>query len=146
MIWKALGWFGGSLLAWEGTWWLVRRAKRTATYQNAQNRATQLGRPLVVVGAPDAAVTAGYGCGDITVDLQASTCPRSIQADITKPLPFADNSAVVAVFCVLEYVNDLNAAMREILRVAGSADNLFIVSVEPWTLTAYLYPGARRTL
>ena len=27
--------------------------------------------------------------------------------------------------------------------MAGSADNVFIVTVQPWTLTARLYPGAR---
>ena len=27
--------------------------------------------------------------------------------------------------------------------MAGSHENLFIVFVEPWTLTAALYPGAR---
>jgi len=66
-------------------------------------------------------------------------------ADITKgPIPdVADNSAVVFVSCVLEYVTDIKAALREISRIAGSADNVFVVTVQPWTLTARLYPGAR---
>jgi hypothetical protein len=33
----------------------------------------------------------------------------------------------------------------ELRRMAGSPDNLFIVFVEPWSLTASLYPGARWT-
>ena len=69
----------------------------------------------------------------------------TIVADITKgPIPdLADDSAVVFVSCVLEYVTDLDAALREIARIAGSADNVFVVTVQPWTLTARLYPGAR---
>ncbi len=35
------------------------------------------------------------------------------------------------------------AALRELQRIAGSPDNLFLVFVEPWTLTAALYPGAQ---
>jgi SAM-dependent methyltransferase len=112
-------------------------------YAEAAAKARQLGKPLLVIGAPDGGVTAGYGCGDVTIDLQESSCPVSIKADITKTLPFDDNSAVVFVSCVLEYVNDAEAAMRELRRVAGP--NLYMVRVEPWTLTAYLYPGAQRT-
>jgi hypothetical protein len=89
-------------------------------------------------------VTAGYGCGDVSVDLADSSCPIHKRADITKRLPFDDNSAVVFVACVLEYVDDYEAAMRELQRVSGG--QLYIVRVEPWTLTAYLYPGAKRTL
>lgn len=132
------------LALWEGLWWLWRRHKRTVVFAQAQARARALGKPLIVVGAPDGGVTAGYGCGDVTIDIAPSSCPGALQADITKPLPFADDSAVVVVMCVLEYVDDANAALRELQRVAGS--NLFVVRVEPWTLTAYLYPGAKRTL
>lgn len=89
-------------------------------------------------------MTAGYGCGDFTVDLAPSRCPNSIQADITKKLPFNDDSVVVVVMCVLEYVSDANAALRELMRISGG--NLFVVRVEPWTLTSLLYPGAKRTL
>ena len=57
--------------------------------------------------------------------------------DLTK-----GNSAVVFVSCVLDYVADIDAALREISRIASSADNVFVVTVQPWTLTAPL-PGAR---
>jgi hypothetical protein len=42
-------------------------------------------------------------------------------ADITKgPIPdIADNSAIVFVSCVLEYVADIDAALREISSVSG---------------------------
>ena len=55
----------------------------------------------------------------------------------------ADDTTVVFVSCVLEYVSDPEAALREMQRMAGSHENLFIVFVAPWTLTAALYPGAR---
>jgi hypothetical protein len=47
------------------------------------------------------------------------------------------------VSCVLEYVDDVAAAVQEINRIAGSADNVFIVTVHSWSLPAHLYPGAR---
>jgi ubiquinone/menaquinone biosynthesis C-methylase UbiE len=65
-------------------------------------------------------------------------------ADITKQLPFHDNSVVVFVSCVLEYVDDVDAAIKELMRISGG--HLYVVRVEPWTATAYLYPGAKRTL
>lgn len=132
------------LALWEGFWWARRRSRRAEMFAAAQRRARELGRPLVVVGAPDGGVTAGYPCGDYTVDLGPSSCPNAVRADITKRLPFADDSAVVVVMCVLEYVDDAAAALRELRRVAGR--NLFVVRVEPWTLTSVLYPGAKRTL
>jgi SAM-dependent methyltransferase len=130
---------------WEAGWWLRRRVRRQEQYQVALQAARSLNRPLVVIGAPDGGMTSGYGCGDVTVDLQKSSmCPVAIQADVTKTLPFADSSAVVVVMCVLEYVDDANAALAEIYRVSGGY--AYFVGVEPWTLTAYLYPGAKRTL
>lgn len=133
-----------ALALWEAFWWARRRAKRGEMFRLARARADALGRPLVVVGAPEGGVTAGYGCGDITIDLAPSKCPNSIQADITQPLSIADDSVVVVVMCVLEYVSDVNAALAELNRISGG--NLFVVRVEPWTLTSVLYPGAKRTL
>ena len=134
----------GALAAWEVGWWAERRARRARVFAVAQQAARQLGRPLVVIGAPDAGATSGYGCGDYTIDLQPSSCPRSIQADVTKGLPFADDSVVCFASCVLEYVSNHAAAIREISRVSGGW--AYYVGVEPWTVASLLYPGARRTL
>ena len=134
----------------EGTAALIRFRERSAAFQMAAERATALGRRLVVIGDPDAGMHTrlmrAYGCGDVCVDMNGCPgCPVTIVADITKgPIAdIADDSAVVFVSCVLEYVADLNAALREIARIAGSAENVFVVTVQPWTLTARLYPGAR---
>lgn len=132
------------LASWEGSWWLYRRGRRLNLYTMAWLTARQLGRPLVVVGAPDGGVTAGYPCGDVTIDILPSDCPAFLEADVTRPLPFANDSVVVFVSCTLEYVHDYAAAMAELRRIAGRW--LFVVRVEPWTLTAYLYPGTRRQL
>ncbi len=87
-----------------------------------------------------------YDCGDLCIDLHGCPRCRVMQAaDLTAgPVPgIVDDSAVVFVSCVLEYVSDPEAALHELRRMAGSPDNLFLVLVEPWTLTAVLYPGAR---
>ena len=134
----------------EGTAAMIRFRERKAAFQAAVERAAALDRRLIVIGDPDAGMHTrlmrAYGCGDVCVDLNGCPkCPLTVVADITKgPIPdVADNSAVVFVSCVLEYVSDLDAALREIARIAGSADNVFVVTVQPWTLTARLYPGAR---
>jgi hypothetical protein len=134
----------------EGTAALIRFRERRAAFELAVQRAAALDRRLVVIGDPDAGMHTrlmrAYGCGDVCVDMNGCPkCPMTIVADITKgPIPdVLDNSAVVFVSCVLEYVTDVDAALREIARIAGSADNVFVVTVQPWTLTARLYPGAR---
>jgi hypothetical protein len=140
---------GVSLLA-EGGMALRRFEARRHGFEAAAQRAASLGRVLVVVGDPDAGahtrLARAYDCGDLCVDLRG--CPRCQvmqAADLTAgPVPgVADDSAVVFVSCVLEYVSDPEAALRELQRMAGSRENLFIVFVEPWSLTAALYPGAR---
>lgn len=133
-----------ALAGWETAWWLHRRAKRARVYEQARARASLDGVPLVVVGAPDAGATGGYPCGDVTVDIEGSGCPASLKADVTKRLPFEDGSVVVFVSCVLEYVEDYEAALSELCRISGG--RIYIVRVEPWTLAAYFYPGAKRTI
>lgn len=130
--------------AWEAFWWFRRQQARNSLYAEAAATAKAFNRLLVVVGAPDRGVTGGYPCGDVTLDIGSSTCPHHLQVDITKGLPFADDSVVVFVSCVLEYVDELDAAMLELRRVSGG--RLWIARVEPWTLTAYLYPGAKQTI
>ncbi len=138
-----------ALLA-EGGMALWRFEARRRAFEAAARRATALGRPLVVVGDPDAGahtrLVRAYECGDLCIDLRG--CPRCQvmqAADLTAgPVPgVADDSAVVFVSCVLEYVSDTAAALHELNRMAGSPDNMFLVLVEPWSLTAALYPGAR---
>lgn len=140
---------GGAILA-EGGMALRRFEARRRAFEAAARHASALGRPLVVVGDPDAGahtrLVRAYGCGDLCIDLQGCPMCRVMQAaDLTAgPVPgVADDSAVVFVSCVLEYVSNVEVAIQELQRMAGSPENLFIVFVDPWSLTAALYPGAR---
>ena len=133
-----------ALAGWEVAWHARRVSQRRRIFAEADRAATRLGRPLVVVGAPDMGPTKGPGCGDITVDIGESSCPNFLKADITQRLPFDDDSVVVFVSCVLEYVDDYESALAELRRVTGG--HLYVCRVEPWTLVAHFYPGAKRTL
>lgn len=141
----------GAVGALEGLAAMARFEDRKRLYAAAEKRATALGRPLVVVGDPDAGmhtrILRAYQCGDICVDLNGCpACPVQYVVDLTKQkVPnLADDSAVVFVSCVLEYVADPEPVLKELLRIAGGPDNLYIVTVQPWTMTATLYPGARQ--
>lgn len=131
------------LAAWEAAWWQKRCVDRSDTYRRALACSRQTGKPLLVVGAPDRGATSSPS-GDIVLDIGPSRAPVTIQADVCRRIPLPDDSVVAYVSCVLEYVEDLPTALRELRRVAR--DRIFIVRVQPWTLAAYLYPGARRTI
>lgn len=128
---------------------VVRQRSRSRTYDAALALARRLGRPLVVVGDPDAgastALLRAYGCGDVCVDLNACpACPGSQAVDLTRERArVADDSAVVFSSCVLEYVSDPDTAWRELLRMAGAPERVLLTTVQRWTGTAALYPGAR---
>lgn len=142
----------GAFAAAESVAAVTRHRHRSCLFYKAASRARELGRPLIVIGDPDAGLhtrlVRAYDCGDVCVDANGCPlCPAVRVADIIKgPVPgIADNSGVVFVSCVLEYVGDLPAALAEIRRIAGDLENVFIVTVQPWTFTAVLYPGARWT-
>lgn len=143
-------WGLGLVLGAEGVAAWSRFRDRQQQYEAAQARAIQLGRPLVVIGDPDAGMHTrllrAYGCGSSCIDLLGCPgCPVSIPADITAgPVTrVPTNSAIVFCACVLEYVSNPAAAWREILRMAGDPANIFLVSVQSYTITSALYPGAR---
>ena len=52
--------------------------------------------------------------------IYADTLARGVRAD--------DDSAVLYVACVLEYVTDLRRSMDEIMRIAGEPENIHIVT------------------
>lgn len=145
-------WALGSMAIAEGVAAWSRFDARTRLFMEAAQRARSLQRTLVVIGDPDAGTSTrlrrAYGCGDVCVDANGCPmCPVVQAADITAgPVPgITTNSAVVFVSCVLEYVDDLPAALHEVQRMAGDLENIYIVTVQPWTLTASLYPGAQWT-
>ena len=134
----------------EATAALARHNHRSELFEVAKARARLLHRPLVVVGDPNSGLhtrfVQAYGCGDICLDLTGCPlCPTGHVVDLTQgPNPHvADNSAVVFVSCVMEYVPNVEAVWREVWRMAGGPENVFIVPVQPWTLTSTLYLGAK---
>ena len=142
----------GGIAAAEGALAWGRHRRRARVYVDAVERANEIERPLVVIGDPDSGLhtrlARAYGCGAVCVDLHGCpACPVQIQADITTTIPMLEpDSSVVFMSCVLEYVVDPLAAAREILRIAGSVENIFPVYVDPWSLTAILYPGAHQRM
>lgn len=128
--------------------WLARKDQ----YAAAKARAAELGRQLLVIGDPDSgAVTRLFpaaGCGDFCIDLSGCpSCPSGAKIDVDNGLAaIQGNSAVVFVSCVLEYVRDPAVVAAQALRIAGDPANLFVVVVDPNTVTSYLYPGAHHQL
>lgn len=100
----------------------VRRFEaRRRAYQASVRRASEAGCPLIVVGDPNAGthtrLVRAYGCGDLCIDLRG--CPRCEVMKAPEPVAgVADDSAVVYVSYVLEYVSDPIAAVRELHRMA----------------------------
>lgn len=152
MFLRGLGLFAGALLLWELYVAMgPRRVRRRQTYERALLRSRETGKPLVVIGAPSAGAvncTLGpdYDCGDLCIDIEG--CPGCATA-ATGPAELVlegmdTDSAVVFISCTLEYVDDADRVWREAHRVAGG--DVYIVTVEPWTLTAWFYPGTRRVL
>lgn len=121
--------------------------RRNDLYRQAVARAVAERRPLLVVGDPDAGlhtkIIRAYGCGDLCLDLLGCPrCPVSVAADLTKSsaLLIPDNSAVIFCSCVLEYVSDPHMAWQECLRIAGTSENIFLVTIDPGTAASVIFP------
>ena len=128
-----------------------RRSRRRIGYEQALLRSRETGKPLVVLGSPsNGAVNSllgpDYGCGDLCIDLGGCAgCATSATGPAELVLgELANDSAVVFVSCTLEYVDDVDRVWSEVLRVSGG--DLYVVTVEPLSLTAWFYPGARRVV
>jgi hypothetical protein len=112
-------------------------------------RAKKIKRPLVVIGDPYNGKGTKffnkfldtYGCGDETIDLTGvPKCENGIKSDLFEYLiKQKSNSKVFFISCVLEYIENIDEVIKELYRVAGSSINIFIVSVNRYCLTAYLY-------
>ena len=139
----ARGMLGAIALHELGSIW-ERSERRRELMRQAETRAQALGRPLVVFrpdksGPLDRALESWeQGIFEPVEIVQARA------AELSDPRPrFADDAAVVFVACVLEYVDDAQAALNEIFRIAGDVANIYIVTVQPWTFYAQLHPRAK---
>ena len=138
---------GGVAVAETAATW-TRWEQRRRLFQAADARARQLGRPLLVVlprkeGWFNRSMRL-YEYGARYPDIFSRRNSPVIFADsLARGVAVQSDSAVVYVACVLEYVADLRRSMDEIMRIAGEPENIYIVTVQPWTLTAALHPAAR---
>ncbi len=135
----------------------LRQMDRRNIYILATRRAKQLGRKLIVIGDPHNGIGSGlynlanyhpYKCNDIMIDyLPCKKCKSNktckvMDGDIVQMLQkLEDDKYVIFASGVLEYVPHIKESIKEINRVAGSSDNIFIFHVQPYSLIAYLYPG-----
>jgi len=131
---------------------LSRLAERRGMYGRAIARAAETGKPLVVVGSPSSGVLRGsvaqHKCGDLPcVDVAGCRVCGAPPADISEPgsIPTADGGCVVLVQYVLEYVDDIDGAWREITRAAGSPRDIF-VGYRSQTVISRLSTGAKRLI
>jgi hypothetical protein len=138
---------GGVAVAETAATW-TRWEQRRRLFVAADARARQLGRPLLVVlprkeGWFNRSMRL-YEYGARYPDIFSRRNSPVIFADsLARGVAVQSDSAVVYVACVLEYVTDLRRSMDEILRIAGEPENIYIVTVQPWTFTAALHPAAR---
>lgn len=144
----------------EGVGYAGRLATRRGYHRRARDLADDLGRPLVVVGARSGGgggirTTGGlaqYACGDAAtggcVDLAGCTDCGSAPRDVCEvgAIPLEDDSAVVFVSHVLEYVDDPDRAWAEIVRVAGSPERVYVSRNQPWATWTRVATGARWTI
>jgi hypothetical protein len=117
-------------------------------YKLATARALATDKPLIVIGCPHNGLGSkfhgpAYGSGNFVIDISGCTkgiCKDVMERDIVDSLKvFEDNSCVIFVSCVLEYVENIVDAIKEIKRVAGSPDNIFIVTVGTSSWVSYYY-------
>lgn len=149
-IWKVLLISAGLLVGREVYLALgPRRWNRRTLYTQAAERARALGKPLIVVGNPDGGLVTrlfgrDYGCGDLCLDVDGCpACDNYVAGSIEYVLPqLPNNAGVVYVSCTLEYVSRIRDMLFELDRISGG--HLFIVTVEPTSIAAWLYPGAQQ--
>ena len=126
---------------------IYRQNERSRIFKMAEKQSQKIGKSLLVVGDPYNGIGSrfynnfieGYGCGNITIDLTGCPmCPNGVKSDIYSYLKEQDdNSMVIFISCVLEYVDNIDDVIKEIYRVASN--NIFIVTVNEYSLSAYFY-------
>jgi len=126
-----------------------RQMDRQNIFKKAENRAIAIKKPLLVYGDPYNGKGSkllnkfikGYGCGDETVDLTGCPkCKNGVKSDMLEHLKTKEsNSQVIFVSCVLEYLDNIEEVFKEMIRVSGGIENIFVVTVNQFSLFAYIY-------
>jgi hypothetical protein len=134
---------------------MYRQYCRVSIFHSAKRRARLINKRLIVVGDPYyghgsrfySKFMPNYECGDETVDLTGSpNCSNGVKSDLYDYLRNQpSNSGVIFISCVLEYVPNIKDTIYEIERVAGDTKNIYVVTVNQWTLSAYFYKDPNST-
>tara|TARA_Y100000034_G_scaffold136416_1_gene212760 strand:+ start:1940 stop:2440 length:501 start_codon:yes stop_codon:yes gene_type:complete len=146
MLHFGLALFGAAAAA-DVTATALRWRDRSRLFKRAQEVAKARGKPLLVVGRPfgwsDSTQSSlkRHGCGDVCIDITGCPeCQQGHKADVSDLSRFEDNSFGAAfASCVMEHVDDLPEAWRELNRVTGG--NVFVVHPQKWAPFAYHCPS-----
>lgn len=126
----------------------LRNYNRSYLYKMAVTRSLELDRPLIVIGDPHNGIGAkiygaAYGSGNFVIDISGCSkeiCEDVIERDIVDSLKaFHDDSCIIFISCVLEYVENIDDSIKEITRVSGSNDNVFVVTMGTSSCASYYY-------
>lgn len=123
----------------------IRYNNRSKYYNLALTQSKKTNKPLLVIGNPSSGPSnkvfgANYGCGTMCIDIKGCTnCPNQEAIDIYNYLKKQPaNSMTIFISYVLEYVSNIDETIKEIYRVAGSIDNIFIIHAHPWCITSHI--------
>jgi hypothetical protein len=130
---------------------VVRRQKRRDLFNLALQRSQETGKPLLVIGDPrerllNRLLGPDHDCADGCLTMEGcDTCPNTFAGPIFQTLSaLGENTYVVYVSQQLESLDNIESSMEQLSRVAGL--DLFVTHAEPYSLTAWLTPSAKRRI
>ena len=113
-------------------------------YLLALEKSKLIKKPLLVIGDPKKGIASKilgprYGYGDICIDLEPSENNDKVLKEeaISFLKKQSNNSFVIYVSAVLEYIPDIENAIFELQRVSGG--DLYIMNIPPYAPVSYLY-------
>ena len=132
---------------------VIRRQHARDTFNAALQRANETGKPLVVLGDPEARLAnkimgRDHDCASMCID--DAGCPSCTDVDVMTgrledALPqIGTDSSVIYVSHKLEYVDNINLVLSELQRVGGG--DVYVSSIEPYSVLAWLNPFVKRRI
>ncbi len=121
-----------------------RKLNRRKLFKLAKERSLFTNKPLLVVGDPYngiASIITGvdYDCGDICADITGCPkCPKTLKIKLEDLVDYDLSKYIIYISCVLEYVDDIEKITNKLNQL--NKDDLYIVTVESYSLMAYFYP------
>lgn len=129
------------LVAREGMVQAIEISERRQVFRQARAYADNLGKPLLVVGAPK--FNFNHPCGDVTIDNWEhvpTNCDYEL-ADV-RDIPYSDNYFGAAFAShILEHLPTIEDAFKALDELERVADKVFMVSPHKTSLMAWLHPN-----